>query len=98
MHSHDTHSLCTHVTSEPRKALTRTQTATVGVLRRFQGTVQSPLLRTVLCDGSNTNLHYPFQTLVDGVGVRGGQAKPWQFRGRLVAPGRKAQPPVLLRE
>ena len=37
--------------------------------------VQSPLLRTVLCDASDTNLHYPFQTLVDGDGVGGGQTE-----------------------
>ena len=37
--------------------------------------VQSPLLRTVLCDGSDTNLHYPFLTFVDDVGVGGRQTE-----------------------
>ena len=45
------------------------------VLRRIQEADQSPLLRAVLCDGSDTNLHYPFLALVDGVGVGGGQTK-----------------------
>ena len=45
------------------------------MLRRFQEADQSPLLRAVLCDGSDTNLHYPFLTLVDGVGVGGRQTE-----------------------
>ena len=69
------------------------------MLRRFQGAVQSPLLRTVLSDGSDTNLHYLFQTLVDGVGVGGGQnraaAASWR---QLKAPSWTAQSPALPRE
>ena len=68
-----------------------------GVLGRIHGTVHTPLLRTVLCNGSNTNLHYPFQTQVVGVGVGGGQVMPLQFRGNPAAPGRRVQPPDLLR-
>ena len=58
----------------------------------------APSYSSVSAPAHCTNLHFHFQTLVDGVGVGEGRAKPQEFRGRLVAPGWKVQPPALLRE